>query len=357
MKWPSSLLLSLLFILPLHTTHAHQQITGEIEGVSYEIALPEKWNGNLLLLAHGYIASEKPLSASFDSTEATLAQLLEDGWMIAATAYRRNGLIIREAIEDLNNLRDHIEKNYGNPFLVILEGRSMGGLIVTLIAENEPDRFQGALAIGAALQLQDPLYPVAKTHQPKTPLLFLSNQSEMEGPASYIQKTNKAPVIPVLWKISRDGHVNINETERLLALTALIEWITTSTIKESEDITYTPLNSDRDVRFEDALCIGKVIDISPNYGNIFINLSMEDFTQMGIHQGMTFFLTIGSHTAKIVYGTTYSDVTKGEWVAFPTADNVTRVAINFGNASEALKTQIDDVVFISLSEQSTSPAK
>ncbi len=353
MKWSSSLFLSLLYFLPLNA-NPHQKIAGEIEGTPYVIALPTEWNGNLLLLAHGYVAKERPLSAAFDSTSASLAHLLDQGWMIASTAYRRNGLIIRDAIEDLNDLRDHIEVNYGEPFLVILEGRSMGGLIVTLITENEPDRFQGALAIGAALQIRDSLYPIEKTYQPKAPLLFLSNQSELDGPTAYIERATEAAIKPVLWKVSRNGHVNINETERHLALTALIEWITTNTINESKDITYIPPNTERDVRFENGQCIGKIIDISPEYGNIFINLNTEDFTKIGIQRGMTFRISIKDETTEVVYGTTYSDVPEGEWVAFPTADNVTRVAINLGNASKALDAQIDDVVSVSGIDSSSS---
>ncbi len=347
MKWSYSLFLSVLYFLPLAANPAHEQITGEIKGTPYSIALPKQWSGNLLLLAHGYIPAERPLSAAFDPTKPSLTRLLDQGWMIASTAYRRNGLIIRDAIEDLNNLRDHIEVNHGEPFLVILEGRSMGGLIVTLITENEPDRFQGALAIGAALQIKDPLYPVEKTYQPKAPLLFLSNQSEVAGPAAYLAKATEASIKPMLWKVSRDGHVNINETERSMALTALIEWITTNTITESEDITYIPPNAARDVHFKEGKFVGEIIDISPNYGNIFINLNTEDFTKLGIQRGMTFQLSIGEKTTEVVYGTTYSDVEKGEWVAFPTADNVTRVAINFGNASEALDAHIDDTISVS----------
>jgi pimeloyl-ACP methyl ester carboxylesterase len=356
MKRSSSLFLSLLYFLTLGTTYAQKQITGEIEGTPFAIVLPAEWNGNLLLLAHGYVSKERPLSATFDSTSASLAHLLDQGWMIASTSYRRNGLIIRDAIEDLNNLRDHIEANYGDPFLVILEGRSMGGLIVTLITENEPDRFQGALAIGAALQIKDPLYPVEKTYQPKTPLLFLSNQSEIDGPAAYLKKATETSIKPVVWKVSRDGHVNINETERHLALSALIEWITTNTISESKDITYIPPNTERDVHFENGQIVGKVIDISPNYGNIFINLNAADFTKLSIRKGMTFQLSIGSKTIDVVYGTTYSDVPEGEWVAFPTADNFTRVAINFGNASETLDAHIDDAISVSGIESPSSQA-
>jgi pimeloyl-ACP methyl ester carboxylesterase len=57
---------------------------------------------------------------------------------VAMTSYRRNGRVVRDGMEDVNQLRDYIEKNYGRPNLCLLEGRSMGGCIVTLLAENYP---------------------------------------------------------------------------------------------------------------------------------------------------------------------------------------------------------------------------
>jgi alpha-beta hydrolase superfamily lysophospholipase len=58
--------------------------------------------------------------------------------MVATTSYRRNGLVVADAIADLDALRAYIAQAYGEPERVILEGESMGGLIVTIMAERDP---------------------------------------------------------------------------------------------------------------------------------------------------------------------------------------------------------------------------
>src|SRR5205807_662306 len=124
--------------------------------------------------------------------------------------------IIADAMADLDALRAHIAEKYGSPERVLLEGESMGGLIVTLLAERERSDlplYAGAVAIGAALQMKEPNSNLGLSLQPKIPLLFLTNQTELEGPKTYLNA--KAPpeqstVRPVLFRVSRDGHVNVN---------------------------------------------------------------------------------------------------------------------------------------------------
>jgi len=62
---------------------------------------------------------------------------MKQGWIVAMTSYRREGLIVADAMKDVNNLRNFICNEQGYPYWVLLEGRSMGGAIVTYIAEME----------------------------------------------------------------------------------------------------------------------------------------------------------------------------------------------------------------------------
>ena len=64
--------------------------------------------------------------------------LLDEGWLVATTSYRRNGPIVADAMADLDALRAHIAATLGEPQRVLLAGDSMGGLIVTLMAERVP---------------------------------------------------------------------------------------------------------------------------------------------------------------------------------------------------------------------------
>ncbi len=80
-------------------------------------------------------------------------RLIADGWIVAATSYRREGVIIKDAMDDIVNLRACILRRYPHrsPRLVLLEGQSMGGGICTRLAERRGDLFHGVLAVGAAL--------------------------------------------------------------------------------------------------------------------------------------------------------------------------------------------------------------
>ena len=67
---------------------------------------------------------------------------MKQGWIVAMSSYRREGLIVADAIKDVNNLRNLICNQRGYPYWVILEGRSMGGAISTYIAEMEHSNTQ-----------------------------------------------------------------------------------------------------------------------------------------------------------------------------------------------------------------------
>jgi hypothetical protein len=222
-----------------------------------------------------------------------------------------------------------------------MEGQSMGGAIVTHLAESRPDRFHGAVALGAALQVRDPMASLELSHQPKIPILFLSNRSEVEGPRTYAAKAAEGPVPPVVWSVDRDGHVNINQAERLLALEALINWIASDRIPTEREVTV-EIELDQTATLEAGQATGRVIDITHNHGNVFINFRPGDFEHIGIGTGDRFNLTVGQVTVDVHYGTTFSDVPVGDWIAFPTAEGDTIVAINFGNAFEQLNPSIGD---------------
>jgi alpha-beta hydrolase superfamily lysophospholipase len=75
--------------------------------------------------------------------------------MVATTSYRRNGLIVGDAIADLDALRAYIARAYGEPERVILEGESMGGLIVTIMAERDKGPYDGAVVFDATLYIKE----------------------------------------------------------------------------------------------------------------------------------------------------------------------------------------------------------
>ncbi|MEZ5274810.1 MAG: SAM hydroxide adenosyltransferase [Opitutaceae bacterium] len=326
-------------------------IDGVLDGAPYQIAIPARINGNVLIHAHGFRPVEEPLVAELELENTAHRRFLDNGWIIAMSAYRRNGMIVEDAMTDLLNLRDRIEEDQGPLAMVVLEGQSMGGAIVTHLAESHQDRFHGALALGAALGVTDPGQPLSLSHRPRIPLLFVSNRSEMADPLDYVAAAADASVRPVLWTVDRDGHVNLNEDERLIALDALVAWISTGMIDPDRDITVEHVPEVSEVVLENGTGIGRVIRITSTHGNVFINFNDRDFRRLSISPGDDFRLTIGETSVTVRFGTTFSDVPVGAWIAFPTADGDTIVAINRGNAFNHLQPGIGDPVRITPLDQ------
>lgn len=335
--------------------------TGEIEGAKFTLARPERWNRGVLLLAHGLRGEDRPLVADLFPGHLAYKALLDEGWIVAKTSYRRNGLIVADAIADLDALRSHIEQTHGRPRRVILEGESMGGLIVALIAEREPlepPLYDGAIAIGAALHVREPNTAVGLTLQPRTPLLFLTNQSELDGPRNYVTADlSRLPSLaPALFRISRDGHVNVNQPERLVALRALNAWLDRGrgALPPPQpgspffDATVVPPPTPSEVvlhadgRGFDA----RVLEISAVYGNIFLNAQPADFAAAGIERMAWFQLIIGDLKFRARHGRDFNSVKRSEWVAFANADGFYWLARNFGDAAAAAKIQVGDIVTV-----------
>ncbi|HEY0945343.1 MAG TPA: SAM hydroxide adenosyltransferase [Opitutaceae bacterium] len=342
---------------------------GTIEGAHYAIARPEKaWNGRLLLLAHGYRAENAPLVADLFPEHLACRTLLDEGWIVAKTSYRRNGLILADAMADLDNLRAHIAASHGQPQLVLLEGESMGGMVVTLLAERGDGRYQGAVAIGAALQLREAGAITGVNLQPKLPLLFLTNQSELEGPKNYVGHVPPDAagevVPPVLFRISRDGHVNVNQRERLLALRALVAWL-----ENGRGALPAPSSADPrgpsgapSAEFYDATQVpepqpskvildadrrgftARVIEVSAVYGNVFIDAQPADFQAIGLSPGSYFQLSVGEQHYRVRYGRDFDSVPRGDWVVFPNADGFFWLSRNWANAASTAGLKEGDAV-------------
>ena len=157
------------------------------------VAIPPKPNGGVVLFAHGSRTPEAPLSAVLDVRSGFNRQLLDAGWILAATSYRRNGWITREAVEDLRDLRTFVEGHYREPKRVVLIGSSLGGYIGILAAEQPQGLADGVLALGAGgIREDEQAFSQAFSALPKIPLLFLSNAEEAAGPMKYARESSTA---------------------------------------------------------------------------------------------------------------------------------------------------------------------
>jgi pimeloyl-ACP methyl ester carboxylesterase len=116
-------------------------------GALYRICVPDNWNGELLVYAHGYVAPNQPIALPTDEIAAGADVITGFGYAYATTSYRRNGLAVAEAQEDLLELVDLFVAAHSQPTRVWLAGASEGALITTLLVERRTDVFSGGLAV------------------------------------------------------------------------------------------------------------------------------------------------------------------------------------------------------------------
>lgn len=339
---------------------------GTLAGAHYTAAVPDApaaWNGHLLLIAHGYRPETAPLVADLSLQNQAYRTLVNEGWIVAKTSYRRNGLIVADAITDLDTLVAHLRRTHGNPTRIIVEGDSMGGLIATLMAERGSP-LDGAIAIGAALDLREPGGATGVSFSPRVPLLFIANRSEIAGPIAYVTTTGDRDspdrIDPVLFRIDRDGHVNVNQAERLFAIRQLNRWL-----DEGRTVPPTPprqANPQLPASYFDATQAAepgpskvemdtdrrgfatRVVDVSAIYGNVWLDAQPADFAAAGIEPGTWFQLTVGADTYRVRYGRDFSSVERGQWVAFPNADGFFWLSRNYANAAETAGLTLGDTV-------------
>ena len=97
---------------------------------------------------------------------------------------------------------------------------------------------------------------------------------------------------------------------------------------------------------ENAGIEGRVTAINEKYGNIDTDVSAQDMMKLNVNQGDSVTITAGDRHFSVYLGTTYSDVPKGDWVAFLTTDGNIRIARNFDNAAKALGVKVGDSISI-----------
>jgi hypothetical protein len=125
---------------------------GEQGGEKYLICIPDGWEGELLIFAHGYVAFNQPIDIPWNQIilldGTSIPEVIMDtGFGFATTSYSVNGLAIKEGVEEIVALANYFEgDNYPKPNLIFLAGPSEGGLITTLAIEQYPDVFDGGIS-------------------------------------------------------------------------------------------------------------------------------------------------------------------------------------------------------------------
>ncbi len=142
----------LLIVLALALPCRAATCTNGVEpsGALYQVCVPDSWNGDLVVYAHGYSATTEPVGLTDETFPdgTSIAGVVNGlGYAYGTTSYRTNGLAIVEGIQDVLDVVDTFKAQFGDPRRVFLVGPSEGGVLTALAIEAYPDVFSGGLSL------------------------------------------------------------------------------------------------------------------------------------------------------------------------------------------------------------------
>ena len=123
---------------------------GRYDGGLYRIEIPDNWNGELVLYAHGYVANQGQNGSNLRVGNHTIREhLVREGFAWAASSYRCNGYVPGQGLVDTMALVELFTKSNGGraPQRTYLTGTSMGGHVTILGLHEFPTAFAGGLAM------------------------------------------------------------------------------------------------------------------------------------------------------------------------------------------------------------------
>jgi dienelactone hydrolase len=123
---------------------------GKYDGGIYRIEIPDTWNGEFVLYAHGFVSNAGTNGSSLRVGNSPIREhLIKEGYAWAASSYRCNGYVPGQGLLDTMALTDLFTKANGGraPQRIFLTGTSMGGHVTLLGMHEFPTAFAGGLAM------------------------------------------------------------------------------------------------------------------------------------------------------------------------------------------------------------------
>src|SRR3989454_2617882 len=115
---------------------------GVHDGAGYRIEVPDNWNGDLVLYAHGFRGNGLELTVS---NPVIRQSLVTNGFAWAASSYAKNGYDVKAGVQDTHALTSLFNALVGVPRRTYLTGHSMGGHITGVAIEQYPNAYDGAM--------------------------------------------------------------------------------------------------------------------------------------------------------------------------------------------------------------------
>jgi len=125
-----------------------QRKWGVHNGAGYRIEVPANWNGKLVMWAHGYRGTGLELTVD---NHPLREFLLANGYAWAASSYSKNAYDTAQGAKDTHALTLLFNGMFGRPVKTYITGASMGGHVTSLVAEQWPQSYDGAMPICGVL--------------------------------------------------------------------------------------------------------------------------------------------------------------------------------------------------------------
>ncbi|MGH7389559.1 MAG: alpha/beta hydrolase family protein, partial [Candidatus Rokuibacteriota bacterium] len=118
------------------------RLWGIHNGAGYRVEVPDDWNGELVLYAHGFRGTGLELTVS---NPRIRQHLVQNGYAWAASSYSKNGYDVKQGVKDTHALGQRFNGLVGHPRRTWITGHSMGGHITGVAIEQYPNAYAGAL--------------------------------------------------------------------------------------------------------------------------------------------------------------------------------------------------------------------
>ncbi|WP_043627491.1 DUF6351 family protein [Nonomuraea candida] len=117
---------------------------------AFQIEVPPRWNGDLVMWAHGYRGDSRVLTVD-PPGYGLRRRLLEQGYAWAASSYYANGYDVRAGVLSTHALTERFADTVGRPRRTYIAGVSMGGHVTVRSIEQYPGRYAAALPMCGAI--------------------------------------------------------------------------------------------------------------------------------------------------------------------------------------------------------------
>jgi len=139
-----------LVVVTAGSAVAQQHVVGQTgPGALYALDMPDAWNGDLVVYAHGIVDPVLPvaLPSTQDNFIEVRDALLSRGYAVASSSFSGNGFILKDAAQRTHQLTGLFTSRFSSPRRVVLAGHSLGSIAALQLAENYPGQYDGALVM------------------------------------------------------------------------------------------------------------------------------------------------------------------------------------------------------------------